>query len=700
MKPSIPSLIASIGGIIATAGSPALAEEKTIPPVLDYMAMNTTAWDGNLADIRRLSRSLGLKTVAVSGPNDRSGDAYREDLLFLINDAHKNIQPLVDLQLNKERQATLLKRYPYTLSFYPRIPRGIDARELEEMRTGNPTVFEAYRKKFEATKAWANTNKPFPDNLAILQTWGNRLHKGRSARWEPCPDFQQQAVIDELVAEITAYAKAEEIPENNWLFKGLVIDVIEIWREFNWNSGRRLPGSPDRERFAVKHPGITHEYSTLREGWYHFLARLRDSLEAEFPGREIKYVWEPTPFVEPWIEPLFNHPYPSMDAEMVRKIKGDVLMEEKPGLRFLMDTENVLKPERWDIFHVGSSSPDLFTRDPHYPLQLKYFGETTMRGSFLVVYGGWDRDHKYAMGSKAKWNSLLRTLSSWEMLHRTALEDRIYDAAQQIYVSPTAYADLNTTAGLHPENGQIYAVFHNADAQVYLSEGMTVESVRSVNPFWEPSQAADDQIVFENGILRGDPDGIYPLTVIVETGGTPARTFRALPEQNLKQEFLMKNLFEKDIYDPDFELGGTGWVSGGTGKVAMVDDPVFSGRKAAAIYGRGKSWHGLSQMITGYLMQNMQGEYKLTAMVRPKENADDFRIGIRYIEKEKSRREIGRPIRAEPGKWTKIEAIITLDWNDWIERASLDIRRSHPTDTFYVDDVHVIQVRKRRGLGE
>ena len=283
-----------------TSAQPATGPTDAAPPVLDFMAMNTIAWDGNLEDIRRLSKALGLRTVAATGhENTDTSPKYKEDLLFLINDAHKNVQPLVGIDLTPDRLAELSERYPYTMSFYPRLPRGIDVETFDKMRERDPDVFEAYRKKFESTKAWANTNLEFPHNIAQLQTWGSKLYQGKSARWEPSPDFQQQAVIDELVADIVANAKAEEIPDQNWLFKGLVIDVIEIWKEFNWNSERGIPGEPETERTTVLHDGITHEFTTFREGWYHFLADLRDALEAEFPDRDIKYVWEPTPFVDP-----------------------------------------------------------------------------------------------------------------------------------------------------------------------------------------------------------------------------------------------------------------------------------------------------------------------------------------------------------------------------------------------------------------
>ena len=383
---------------------------------------------------------------------------------------------------------------------------------------------------------------------------------------------------------------------------------------------------------------------------------------------------------------------------MIQKIKGDVLMEEKPGLRFLMDTDEVLAPDRWDVYHVGSSTPDLFTKDPYYPLQLKYFGETAMRGSFFVAYGGWDRDHDYKMEEKSHWNKLLRTLTSWEMLHRTPVADRIFDADKKTYLSPTATADLHVTAGVHPDNGAIYAVFHDTDARLHLADGVTPTTIRQPNAYWEPTEDATDRLVVENGIVR-PADGVeFPVAAIIDLEGQPKTVFTAAPGVTLEKTFSVDNLYEKDIYDPGFEEGGVGWVSGGEAQVRTVTDPVFEGGNALEIYDRGKAWHGASQNITGFLMSHLQGTYEVSAQVRPKDYADEFRIGIQFIERGDTKTLFSDSVTAQPGEWTKVSATFDLDWNDWIERGTLDIRRTDANDPFYLDDVQIRQTRKGRGL--
>lgn len=76
-----------------------------------------------------------------------------------------------------------------------------------------------------------------------------------------------------------------------------MIGVIELWDEFNWQSDRPLPapGNKSHQRSGVEHPGVTHDYATLEEGWFVLLGQIRDELEATFPDRPIRFIWEPKP---------------------------------------------------------------------------------------------------------------------------------------------------------------------------------------------------------------------------------------------------------------------------------------------------------------------------------------------------------------------------------------------------------------------
>jgi hypothetical protein len=193
-------------------------------------------------------------------------------------------------------------------------------------------------------------------------------------------------------------------------------------------------------------------------------------------------------------------------------------------------------------------------------------------------------------------------------------------------------------------------------------------------------------------------DADFPLALILETEEPRDRIFAQLPGQSLRKVYSLDNLFESDIYDPGFEDGATGWYGGGSALIRTVKEPVAEGEYAAEVYNRGKAWHGISQLITGFLMQNLQGRYEISAEVMPKNVADEFTIGIQFFERGERFRFLGQPVHAEPGEWTTVSTVIALDWNDWIERASLQIRRTHVDDAFYIDDVRIEQIERGRGL--
>ena len=666
-------------GLLAAEPLPTPTPEELVQP---WLNANLIAWDGDILPVHRLARNLGHDMVADPFPHDEPGGSLAtaedsRDLGFYTNDPHKDHQPPFDFELDDATLAEVQAAYPYTFRRYPVSPRAIDSAEVAAMRDAHPEVFAKFKAQQESLKAWADADAPFPDNLAQLQQWGD------GTRWEPSPDFQQQAVIDAYVKASVDYIRDADDNDFGYRFQGLVIDVIEPWREFDWQSDRPLPGSPATERAAVLHEAITHEYPTYRAGWYAYLAQLHDALQDEFPDRQVRCIWEPTPVVDVWVEPLLEADYPGLTDEVKRKILGDALVDEKPGLTYLTDPvlARVLPPHR-----LGTASGDLFTKDPHYPTQLTYLGEISSRGGYFMSYGTFDRSRRPVAGYPNQFK-LIRALSAWQNQAATPVEARTWDASQGIYHSPTAHADAHAIGGLHPKNGRLYAVLLDADARLHLAEGVTAGRLRGADALWAPTEDAPAAEVVD-GVLRPTADASFPVSVIAEVQRPEGGDLLALPPGvSLAQDRSTTTLPNGQLLDPDFEDGGQGWFATGTARLQAADEGVAAGSSSVRVTRRSQPWNCLSQDITGVLMNYRQGRYRVTAHVKPARTDGTVTIGYRFFER--GERDTGRtkdqPVEA--GRWTPVTAEFDLTWGDWIEEGRLLIVRNDSTEDYLVDDV-------------
>lgn len=647
------------------------------PPHTPWLSGQLMAWRDDMDGILRTAQALGYNCVADNRTDTPPPDALIQNMSFYLHDPHKNIQVPMGLNLDEQNLTSLKASYPNTFLHYPELPRAIDELELAIMQTNHPFVFSTIRNTFERVKCWANTTGKFPDNIAIAEAWGST---GR--QWEPCSDFQQQQVIDDTVDAIVAYARGRENPAIGYLCEGVIIDVVELWNEFNWNSSRPLPGSPDEERYSLLHGDITHEYSTLREGWYVFLGQLRDALENEF-GRPIHCIWEPTPLYNGWVQPLAECTYPTLTPELFEKIKGDAILQEKPGLEYLMDerlTDGLYTP-----YTLGTCSSDLFTKAPYYPLQLKYMAEITVRGGTFISYLHFDRSwnplHWYDTQFK-----LIRAISSWEMENRVPLARRQWDCDKKIYCSPVTYGDLHALAGLHPKNGKLYAVLIDETAAVPLAPGVTLSNAVTGNTYLEP-EAGTAEVVVENGLLKPAPGAEFPVTVIADVHMPTDRLFQPPPGTVLNTRLVWENLFEPDLFDPDFEEGGIGWYATGAGKTGSKTDVVYQGERSLMIWNRPLAWYNIAQEVTGYLIHRGPGTHHFSAWVHPKDSNATFCLDLKYTDPDGEDVILSGPETAVTSNtWTQISADFPVPHNTMSE-ATFTIRCRNTYVNYYTDQV-------------
>ena len=685
----------SIPAACATAGLLAVSSVSAAPPsvsaepiavdqelVQPWLNANLIQWDTDAIKHHRLAQALGYDQVCdirdLEGPGRSLATAeHSHGLGFYISDPHKNTQPHMSLKLSEADLKKARRKYAYTFSRYPELPRAIDNRDFKKMQDQDPAWFEALKQDFERTKAWANDKREFPMNLAELQSWG------KGERWEPAPDFQQQSVIDEHVAATVDYIRQVEDNDFDYTFTGIIIDVIEQWDGFSWNSSRPLPGEPATERYAVAHPGVTHDYQTFREGWYVYLGALRDALEAQFPQRTIRFIWEPTPIVPAWVEPLNDVPYASFTPTLREKIMGDALLDEKPGLQYLIDPE--MQP--WPPHRRGTASGDLFAKAPHYPTQLVYFGEISSRTGYFMSYGNFDRARRPLEAYENQFK-LIRALSAWQNQHGTPRDQRTWDGEQNIYASPTAYADEHGLAGVHPKQPAVYASLLDADARIHLAPGVTLSDFKTINEYWEP-QATQFDVEVVDGVLQPTADAEFPVHLIARLSTTTPRqrVFTTAPGLQLAQDYDHITVPNSKLLNPGFENGNEGWSGTGEARAQIVDQPVASGNAAVRVSHRIKLWNALEQDVTGVLMNTRQGPYRVAARFRSESGPAEFGVRIQINENGEKTTFRTEPVKAPAGQWVQLDQVIDLDWGDWVARADFYLERLDSQDDYFVDEV-------------
>ncbi|MEM8782093.1 MAG: hypothetical protein AAGE65_04470 [Planctomycetota bacterium] len=679
--------------LLLATGAPADAEPAELPQA--WLNIHGVGWDGpddSPGPIMRLARGLGYHYIYHGEKYDHYDGPHRADLFFYYNDPHKQIQTSVQGDFSEAELAAAKEAAPYTLRLHPMIPRAIDEPEFERLAKAAPRVYEAYKNQLEATKAWANTNRPFPHNLAQLQIWGDR----DATRWEPSPNYQQDAVIDEHVAAIVEHVKKQERPADKYLFKGVVFDVPEIWKEFNWASNRGLPGKPDENRTAVARPGITYDYATLQEGWYHFLDRLHDALEDAFPQRDIKIVHEPASIWADWGQYIADIPYESVTPEMMDGIRGDAMVSEKPSLEFL--TQRELADDGWPLNLLGNVTGDLFPKNPSFPLQLVVFGECASRGSNFFAYGTFAREFERLPHTYGVDLNLLRIVAGWENSHATPVETRLWDYENRVYLSPTAVADERSLAAVNPYTGEIQGTLRSADAAIKLADGLvpsaSSDGLNGVNAFFE-SVDGEAPVVFENSLLKPRPGTKLPLGFRLQLDEAPADGvyFAHLQEAELVHRPQEVPHIIRELHNPGFELGPEGWYTGDGRDVRVVPERkvVRSGELSGKLIARAKRWHSFTQRTPDLYNIHGPGTYRVSGYVQQPADSDAVVNGsIQAMVRtaaEGTRTFSSEPVRLIPGQWVKVEADLEIDFTGVAGAGSIGFRIDHRTMPYYLDDV-------------
>jgi hypothetical protein len=432
------------------------------------------SWRGTPADNIRYAKQMGYDYIAINqnaSTSDYRGNPNAAGLKFYIEDPFW--------------YATVLSGHG----------RNIDT-------TRSYTAAE--RAWYEQRMVW-KSNDTFPYNLAT-----GCFNFGTPTIISIMWDFQQQAVIDEVVEKVIALFRSYEDASLPFTFAGFIDDVsiltghFFIW-ENNDNVQTTLANWTGVDSGLV-HSNITHEYATYTEGLAAYYKQLTARMRQEFPNA--KWIMEPGRVyfngnsIYNWV--IDECIYQIKDRADRNELTPDMLSQESGNGTWFIDDIN---------FNSGVS----ITRDEVGISQISQVDESQNRlfAATCGINGAWynwvgrfggvetmpDFQRITAVYPRLK---LIRCLPNWDNLNNIPLVDRSWDGT--VYRSTKSYADPNVMYSRHPKTGKLFAVFITHNGVIKLNPGETVTSVQRVDGYFMESGdgSADVTIVGDEIRLRSE----------------------------------------------------------------------------------------------------------------------------------------------------------------------------------------------------
>ncbi|MFV1995599.1 MAG: hypothetical protein ACC661_09185 [Verrucomicrobiales bacterium] len=333
-----PNLLPAIASAILALASTTTASRAELPESEQIKHFYGVCWRGTPEMNMRAAQALGYRYVYFVHLQPK--DAARPEakgLRFFLETPQHLWTPDLPIKLDQSELKDLKKLWPRLFAPYPKISQWFQDQWFDELKAYRPDVWRAYKEVYEKIFPWCDSTADFPRNIAV--GW-----VGESLTGHPLLDFQQRAVHDRLIKITLERVRAWENPDNDFRFAGCAWDVPSKWNEYR--PMRNLPERMARQRpipgghddplaSAVGHPGITHDYSTFREGVFQFYASLKRALQKEFPDRKLYFIYEPW-YPLQWVSALQTSALSEADQ---RFIAGDALFAEGPSLDFLKDPD-------------------------------------------------------------------------------------------------------------------------------------------------------------------------------------------------------------------------------------------------------------------------------------------------------------------------------------------------------------------------
>ncbi len=370
------------------------------------------------------------------------------------------------------------------LHFYIETPEySIYKRDIETQKTYSPAAIQFA----ETHYSLMNNTKPFPDNIA--RGWFKNAHA-----FTVQLDFQQQKIITWGVDSILQYVNSIEAKNSKFRFGGFAWDVPQPAGDF-WDTIQH-PGKQITLKFwtgkdsGVKHPDVTHEFSTYSDGRIAYYKQLFKASRKQFP--DAKFIMEPYRIFEDWINVVG-------DRADAKEVTPDILAQERFGTEFVND-ERIFASGLIGKQNVMSTTPDRFSEADNRV----YAASAAINGAWFSWYGRFggtgDMPAFKSISEVPARLKLIRVLANWENVNKTPLEQRSWDGV--VYKSPTAVASPDIIAVVQPETKKLFAVFLTEKGEVAIPAGKKVIAIFEVDDLFIETKINNDDIEIQSNSLK------------------------------------------------------------------------------------------------------------------------------------------------------------------------------------------------------
>lgn len=441
--------------------------------IKSYKNFYGIAWSGKPEEDVKYAKQMGYDYIVINPSSS-------------IKDYHDN------------PDCTGLKFYLVDPFWYPEVISG-NNRYIDTMLP----VSEASRSFYNEHMVW-KSNDTFPNNLA---TGYHPL--GSSTKFSVMWDFQQQAVIDEVVEKIVALAKKYENTDQSFTFGGYIMNEPKLAGAFyrldenGKNTPVSLPYWTGMDSGLI-HGAITHEYATYSEGMAALYKKLRARISQEFSGA--KWIVQPT-----WL-------YNEIDNnEWIYQIKDRADKEEltphllsqgsSQNTNFVDDANNFNSGVSITKENVGNSQSDDIDEYKNRLLAAK----AAINGAWFNWFGqfGNSGETPYFKGITEVYPrlKLIRCLPNWDNLNNVPLNERSWNG--KVYQSTRSYASSDVLYSRHPKTGKLFAVFLTMNGTIKLNDDETVASVHCTDDLLvESEDALADFTMTRNEIRLKNREGV------------------------------------------------------------------------------------------------------------------------------------------------------------------------------------------------
>lgn len=335
-------------------------------------------------------------------------------------------------------------------------------------------------------KSPITASNPWPLNLAT--GWFTSIQDNV---FEIVWDFQQQAVIDEVVEKTIASMHAAET--TTFKFAGYIVDVPTLNGDIHRIVGNTQPMTTiaywTGTDSGPAHVGIdgtmNKQYATYRDGTAAFYKKLNARMRQEFPGS--KWIIDPARLYESSASWSDEFLYQIKERSDRAELTPDLILQEGAGTQF------VDKPENFDVAgvptgvtrdRVGCAQRTLVEEDVNRLIAAK----AAINGAWYNWYGQW------GIGGTSMPNfqdirdvyprlKLVRCVPNWDNLSKVPLASRSWDGG--VYESDQSYLSRDIIYSRQPKTGKLFVVFLTHQGAVRLAPNERVVSVSRADGYFQ-----------------------------------------------------------------------------------------------------------------------------------------------------------------------------------------------------------------------